>query len=213
MTVTYWRNPATGLIEGISEDGKTTVVQKSLDLTFDAMTKAGFRETIRPDGTAVWVQEGIDVPTTREWRYNPALGGAIAGEIANGGKISKLHKIHDWCPPYAVLARWLVKIPEFKQMIDEALKHRAMLHFEEIIETADEQYEKFKDDDDAGVQAAKLKIDSRKFLAEKGDADRFGTKTKATGDVAVQIVIDTGIRREEKDVTPQPQQIEAQDAE
>ncbi len=202
MTTTVWRNPETNLFEGISEDGTVVTLQKTLDAPFDATTKAGFSEHVRPDGSGYWVQDGTEVRESRTWQFNVALGGAIAAEIAAGASLSTLHKKHRWCPPYAILARWIQRAPEFKEMIDEAIKHRAVVHFEEIIETADAVYDKLKDDEDQMVAAGKLKIDSRKFVAEKSDPDKFGQKIKATGEVNVQIVIDTGIRREPIDVTP-----------
>jgi hypothetical protein len=106
-----------------------------------------------------------------------------------------LHKKLPWCPPYAIIARWISRLPEFKEMIDEALKHRATLHFEEIIEIADETALNMKGTEDE-FNAGKLKIDARKFMAEKGDQDKYGTKARGGGDVAVQIVIDTGIIRD-----------------
>jgi hypothetical protein len=192
---THWRNPQTGLIETIAEDGTVLAVQKSLDNPFDATTKAGFTEVVRPNGTTFWTQAGVDTKEAKDWFYNPMLGGAIAGEVSNGGRLSSLHKKHTWCPPYAILARWLSKIPEFKEMVDEALRHRATLHFEEIIEIADETAQAMKGTEDE-FNAGKLKIDARKFMAEKGDQDKYGTKNKGGGDVAVQIVIDTGIIRD-----------------
>ncbi len=199
---TYWRNPRTGLIEGVTEEGQVTTVQKSMDQPFDATTKAGFTEVVRPDGSIYWIQEGVDIKEVRSWAYNPMLGGAVASEIAAGASLSTMHKKFDWAPPYAIMARWMQRVPEFKEMVEQALKDRAVVHFEEIIETADEVYKAMKDDPDAMVAAGKLKIDARKFLAEKGDTDKFGAKQKASGEVNVQIVIDTGIRREIKDVTP-----------
>jgi hypothetical protein len=195
MEITYWRNPETNLIEGIDQEGRITHVQKSLDTPFDATTKAGFTEHVRPDGSIYWVQEGLGLAVDKSWTYNPMIGGAVAGEIAMGGRLSTLYKTFLWCPPYAILARWLVKVPEFKAMIEQAVRDRALTHFEEIIETADETYKRMQNTDDE-LGAAKLKIDARKFLAEKGDQDKYGTKNKVQGDVAVQIVIDTGIVRD-----------------
>ena len=68
--------------------------------------------------------------------------------------------------------------------------------------------------DEARTHAApKEKISALQWAAEKGNAERFGTKTKIVGDknAPVVFVIDTGIRRRgdegfiesgEKDVTP-----------
>jgi hypothetical protein len=198
---TYWRNPESGLIEGIDAEGRVVSLQSSFDHSID--DKAGFVEEKRPDGTIIHVQKGLDITQTRFWQYSPMLGGAIAAEVAAGSAISTLHKKFTWAPPYAVIARWLRINTEFKAMIDQAMKDRAVVHFEEAIQTADEVYEKLKDDDDHAVAAAKLKIDSRKFATEKGDKERFGTGKGVQGEVSVQIVIDTGIRRDEpKDVTP-----------
>lgn len=199
----YWRNPDTGLIESIDESGRTVAVQRSLDSPFDSATKAGFKEVVRPDGTSFWVQEGVDVKEVKSWFYNPMLGAVIAGEVASGARLSKLREKSADYPPYAILARWMSTFPDFKSMVDQALKDRALLHFEEVIDTADENYKRMAGSEDEH-QAAKLKIDARKFLAEKGDRDKFGTKPSTGGEGSVTILIQTGIDREPRDVTHAP---------
>lgn len=205
--ITYWRNPITGLIEGIKQTGEVLTVQKSLDAPMDVTTKAGFTEHTRTDGSKYWVQDGHGIVESKQWIYNEMLGGAIASEVASGARLSQLHKTFAWCPPMAVLARWRRVFLDFAEMIEQAERDRALIHFEEIIETADATYEKFKDDDDNAVQAAKLKIESRKWLAEKGNVDKFGSKSKVVTEGSVTIVIDTGIRREPIDVTPAVKEI------
>lgn len=207
--ITYWRNPITGLIEGVKSSGEVLTVQKSLDAPLDVTTKAGFSEHTRTDGSVYWAQDGNGITESKQWIYNDMLGGVIAGEIAAGARLSQLHKKFDWCPPYAILARWRQLVPAFKELVEQAERDRALVHFEEIIETADATYEKFKDDEDAGVQAAKLKIESRKWLAEKGNMDKFGNKSKVISEGSVTILIDTGIRREPIDVTPPIKEIKS----
>ena len=207
MQKTYWRNPETGLVEGIDESGRVVSIQKSMDVITDAHTKAGFREIKRADGTTVWVQDGLNVTESKSWFYNPALGGAIASEVAGGSALSTLSKKHEWAPPYAVIARWLVTIPEFKSMIDQAVKDRALVHLEDVLTTAADTYDRMKNSEDE-IAAAKLKVEALKFMSEKGDPDRYG-KGKGSVEANVQIVIDTGIRREElKDVTPITKEID-----
>jgi hypothetical protein len=196
----YFKNPETGLIEGIDESGKVVTVQKSVDILFDHSTKAGFKEITRPDGSIYWVQDGVDVPTVSSWFYNPMLGALIAAEIAKGGALSTLNKKDKQWPSYPILARWLVVHEDFKQMIEQAEKDRAYLRFEEVSETVEETYREFKGDEDNGIAAAKLKIDALKFLVEKGDRDKFGTKPQAQGGGGVTIIVDTGIDRTPREV-------------
>lgn len=199
MGVYYWLNPATKLVEGIDESGRVITAQKTLDAPFDSKSPNGFIERVRPNGETYWTQEGVDEAVSN-WTYSPMVAGAIASEIASGGLITTLHKKHSWCPPYAILSRWMTMYPEFKEAIDAATEHRATVHFEEIMTVADEAYREARGTDDQ-VAAAKMKIDAMKFLSEKGDKRKYG-REKSEGDTNVQIVISTGITREPKDVTP-----------
>ena len=200
--ITYWKNPITGLIEGIRADGEVEILQKDPMKLFDAKAPNGFEERERENGEKYWVAEDLPLRKIRSYAYNPAIGGAIASEVANGGYITTLWKKHEWCPPYSILARWLRLIPEFREMIDQATRDRAELHFEETISLADEAYENAHPDDK--LAAAKLQIESRKWVAEKANKEKFGNNNKLQVEGAVQIVVHTGIVR---DVTAKPEQI------
>lgn len=193
--ITYWRNPATGLIEGIRPDGTVLSAQKNLDAPFDLASKAGFKELVSPTGEVTWIQEDLELKKVHSWKYNHMIGSVIAGEVANGAAISTLHKKFDWCPPYAIIARWKKMFPEFKEMLDDALKDRALLRFEEVIEIADETGRRLQGTEDE-LGGAKLRIDARKYSAELDDKEAYGSK-KTDRDVGpVQILIQTGIQRE-----------------
>lgn len=204
--VIYWKNPDTGLVEGIGEDGRIQSIQRSLDQPFDISTKAGFTEVQRPDGSLYYVENGVEAGSTTGYTYSPMMAGVIAAEIASGGMISMLHEKNKQFPPYVVIMRWIAKHQEFKEMMDLAIKERAYLKFEQADIIAQEQYLKWKDDPDAGIQAAKLKIDTLKFLTEKGDRDKFGNKPTSGEGGGIQIFIDTGITRispeNTRDVSP-----------
>jgi hypothetical protein len=205
--IIYFKNPDTGLIEGMDESGKVITVQKSLDLLFDHSTKSGFKEVTRPNGETYWVEDGLEVPKVSSWYYNPMLAAAICTEVASGKSITKICKGGDY-PSYPIIARWLTVYPEFRKMMDQAEKDRAYLKFEEIEQTVDEMYTEFKGDEDNGLAAAKLKIESLKFLVEKGDKDKFGTKPPKEAGGGLTIIVDTGIRREPIDVTPKAKELE-----
>lgn len=208
MKITHWRNPETGLIEGIDETGAVVSIQRNPNLHLDVTTREGFTLQDTKDGRRIWVEDGLVDVKASGWNYTPALGGAIATLVASGASLTKIQKTDSSMPPYAVIARWISVIPEFKVMIDQALKDRAHLRAEEVLEIADETYREVKGTEDQ-VQGAKLAIDARKYTAEKDHADKYGSKAKQVGDVAVQIVIDTGIHREPLDVTPKAAEIEA----
>lgn len=201
----YFKNPDTGLIEGLDDKGQVVTMQKSVDLVYDHATRAGFREVKRPDGEVIWVEDGVDIPVISSWYYNPMLGAEIASAVAAGASLSTLAK--RGYPTYPVLARWLRVHADFKEMIEQAERDRAYLRFEEIQATAQETYDKYKDDPDTAIQAAKLKVESLKFLAEKGDKDKFGTKPGVGNGGGTTIIISTGIDREPIDVTPQPKEL------
>jgi len=202
--VIFWRNPNTGLVEALDESGRVVSVQKSLDAPFDANTKQGFSEQTRPDGTTIWVQDGVDGSQSKSWMYNEMLGAVIAGEIASGARISTLHAKNPDYPPYAILCRWMNKNADFKEMMEQAVKDRALVHFERILTEAEASHERNKTGED-DVAATKVLLDALKFTTEKGDRDKYGTKPSNLGEGNVTILIQTGIVRDEpREVTQLP---------
>ncbi len=207
MDITFWKNPETGLVESIDTNGKVVSVQKDPRVIFNPECPVGFTEYTDTSGKKTWVQDGLASAEVSSWIYNPAIGGAICTEISQGALLSTMSKKFSWCPPYAILARWLHKVPEFKEMFEQAKKDRAELHYEEIMQVADETYHNALGGEDE-IAAAKLKIDSRKWVAEKGDNEKFGQKTKQEVVGAVSIVVHTGIIREAKKIVDSVEQIE-----
>ena len=76
--------------------------------------------------------------------------------------------------------------------LEQARIDRTERWHDEALQTADEAY-KAGDDKMAGL--AKLKIDVRKWAAEKGDPDRYATKTKVQQESVMTVMVHTGILR------------------
>ncbi len=129
------------------------------------------------------------------FKYHEAYGQIISKLVSEGKTIKYITELQGM-PSRNQISNWLVKHDEFSKMMDQARKDRAEVHFDEIAEDKDEDHDASKDE----VQARKLKLDRLKFLASKGDPDRFGDRTKVSGDsdAPLQIVVSTGIVRAPK---------------
>jgi hypothetical protein len=186
-----------GLIEIIDlTTGKVLCVQRQpgddfLQAKFDNLTRI---ET--PEGP-VWIEKGIDpsrVALSPKIAYSPAWADLIAEKMVNGveegkGGASLLKACQSVGLPYSLVCRWRREFSEFRAIIDEARKDRAEAFHDEIVDTARVQAE--------GDKHAKVHIDALKWAAEKGDPEKFGSKTKLQLDsnAPVAFLIDTGIRR------------------
>ena len=90
--------------------------------------------------------------------------------------------------------RWRNKHPDFDEQLKAARRDRADYYHDQVMEVA----QRANIDKDE-VSALKLKTDLYKWGAEKANPQEYGAQTKITGDTnaPLQIVVDTGIKREE----------------
>lgn len=75
----------------------------------------------------------------------------------------------------------LLKDSEFKEQLAEAKKDRADLFYEKIVDSVDDVLEKEE------VPAAKLRIDTLKYLASIDNPDKYSEKVKHQHDINVNI--------------------------
>lgn len=75
----------------------------------------------------------------------------------------------------------LIKNPEFKESVAEAKRARADVFYEKIVDSVDNVVEKDE------VPAAKLRIDTLKYLAATDNPDKYSEKIKHQHDVNINI--------------------------
>jgi len=121
--------------------------------------------------------------------YNLETAKKILHLVREGHTIAAIGRMSEF-PSSAIIFNWLGKHPDFKEAMEQARIDRAEVYHDKALEVA----ENVTDKED--VPAARLKIDTYKWAAEKGDKSRYGT-SKIDIDVNQRdiVVIDTGIDR------------------
>jgi hypothetical protein len=139
-----------------------------------------------PEGT-VWVEKGIDLDKInfeKPWPFSKLMGDLLCQRIVEG--ITLLKACEEFKVPYSLVCRWKREFPEFGEALEAARKDRAEAFHDKAIQKAQESKRPY------------LEVDTLRWAAEKGDAQRFGNQTKIVGDknAPLAFVLDTGIRRE-----------------
>lgn len=182
----FYRKNKRGLIEAIEKGtGRILAVQSSAeDLLKDKFERVVQIDT--PQGP-VWIEKGLNfdlVHRLEPYPYSKILADLVCEEIAvhAGSMRSASEKLN---VPYSAILRWKRENEEFRNEIAIAEKERAGSFHDEILEEA----RKSRDQ--------KTKIATLQWAAEKGDSEKYGAKTKISGDknAPLTIVLDTGIRR------------------
>jgi len=202
----FARTNSQGIVEVVSErTGQIIAMQKTME---DLLRNKSDQlvEYICDDGTKVYIQKGLpsELIPKHQVIYSTTIADIICQKIAEGATITSICE-DDKMPNYSTLTRWRKAHEDFSEMFEQALKDRAHIYHDKAIDAAEAAVTK----DDAAVQS--LKMNAYKWGAEKGNPDRFGTRTKITGDnTGHGFVILTGVPQpdEEKDVTPKEPQLE-----
>jgi hypothetical protein len=126
-------------------------------------------------------------------RYRPDVGDAVCLLVRLGSTLKEAAKrlpIKDVTTIYS----WRSTHPDFKEKLDAARKDAADNFIDKIQEIADT-----KDIPKEDVPGARLRVDSYKWLAEKANPQKYSPKSviAADEDNPLQIIIDTGITRDE----------------
>lgn len=195
------RNAATGLIEILDAiTGDIIAVQHSHDFTPGSNDPERSILVTTPEGHTVELQKGPASEAYEQdtslipsrWRYSDTLAQLICEQIVLGERITKLPNGY---PPYSVIARWRKSQDGFRQMLEDATRDRA----DQFHDMAMDYLEEMKESDaEDRASVARVQIDAIKWMAKVGNVDRYGDKTKISGDpmAPLQIILDTGIRRE-----------------
>jgi hypothetical protein len=123
--------------------------------------------------------------------YSKPVADFICQKYMEGLTMSKIAKL-DGVPPQHIIYSWKRHHPEFRKDLKLAKEDRAEYFHDEILDEA----RSIKKKSEAVV--AKVKIDALKWAAGVNNPKEYSGKAEekeATG--ALQIIIDTGIRRKE----------------
>lgn len=201
---TFTRVNKSGLLEVVDEDsGEVVAVQKSYDADLFADKRDQLLE-YEIDGKKVLVERGINLDSVHSGgpTYSNFLADIICQRVAEGDTFVKICAEPNM-PSYGTLTRWRRQHTHFDEMLEQARADRAEFFHDSVIKSAEE----VKTKDDAVIQKAKM--DAYKWAAEKGNPDKFGNRTKISGDkgAPLQLIIDTGVPASD-DKEPEPRDVE-----
>lgn len=194
------RNAATGLIEILDAiTGDIIAVQHTYDFTPGSNDPERSILVTTPEGHTVELQKGPASEAYEQdtslipsrWRYSDTLAQLICEQITMGERITKLPRGY---PPYSTVARWRKERPEFRQMLEDAVKDRADQFHDMLLDYLEEMKESGAED---RASVARVQIDAIKWMSKVGNVDKYGDKTKISGDSSspLTIVLESGIRR------------------
>lgn len=107
--------------------------------------------------------------------FSQEIADSICEQIADGLSLRAIC-LNDDMPSKTTVFRWLSKNSEFSDQYARAREEQADLLFDETLEIAD-QYDSVKDKTDVDhIQRAKLRIDTRKWIAGKLRPKKYGEK-------------------------------------
>lgn len=183
-----------GLIETVNiYTGETVAIQS----TKDDILKSKQEKMVQvqmPDGSTMWLEKGLNIGEyipRKRWSYSEIIIDLICTKLLEGKSLRDICK-EPGMPPYHILSRWRRSYPEVDSRIKDARHDYAEILREQVVEEA------LAADEDS-VQTAKVRMDALKWAAGVDNPDRYGNKAKVAveGQVAMQLLVDTGIRRPE----------------
>ena len=147
--------------------------------------QARFREVELPDGRKVLMENGIGSRThvTRSYLIDGTAQRLLADEIALGNSIPEA--CANLNLDYNEVLSFKRSNPDFASLLEQARRDRAdTMHEMVLIEGRNAIDEK-------------VRIETYKYMADKGNPDSYGNRTKLTGDknAPLTFLLDTGIRR------------------
>lgn len=161
-------------------------------------------------GKAILCERGVDardLPDDYEcFDRNMLVYTLIAEAVAEGASLNEVAK-KKGMPSRTTMFRWLKQDENFRAMVDAAEKYRAEHFHGKLQEVAKRVKE-------SNAKSSKVKADVYKHLMAIGDREKYGQQTKIVGDPnqPVSFIVDTGIRRLEKN-PPIPAESRVVDAE
>lgn len=183
-----------GLIETVNiYTGETVAIQSTKDDILKAKQER-MSQVQMPDGSLIWLENGVNIDNLaprKRWTYSSIIIDLICTKLLEGKPLSQICK-EPGMPPYYILSSWRRKYDEVDQRIKDARMDYAEILREQVLEEA------MAADEDS-VQTAKVRMDALKWAAGVDNPERYGNKSKVAveGSMAMQLLVDTGIRRPE----------------
>lgn len=179
------RNKKSGLIEIVDmHTGEVLAVQFSHRDILQGK-QARFREVELPDGRKVLMENGIGARThvTRSYLIDGTAQRLLADEIALGNSIPEACENLNLC--YNEVLSFKRENKEFASLLEEARRDRADTMHEMVLIEGRKAIDE------------KVRIETYKYMADKGNPESYGNRTKITGDKnsPLTLLLDTGIRR------------------
>jgi hypothetical protein len=159
--------------------------------TFHVLEDGELREIDMISGEIVRRESWVPEKSKRTWKFSQAMADMICSKILAGKALTAVCE-EPGMPGYHIVSHWRRANPDFAEQIDQAITDRAEVYHDKIMEVVEELDTAPEKD---MVSAARVKVEALKWAAEVGNKARFGKKEMQGGNVAVQLVINTGIDR------------------
>ena len=194
------RNIQYGYMETVDAlSGEVIAVQSDYNESF-VLGKMDELIEVTIDGKTILMQKGMSLPASyvpKNSKFSRPLADLIIEEIIEGIGITKACQKYNIS--YATLMRWSEDYPEFGKELDKAKRYRADATHDKIVDFVKDLTERQLNK--TQVEAIGKAADLLKWSAEKSDPNRFGNKTEKGQQGVTNIIIQTGISREETPVT------------
>ena len=144
----------------------------------------------------------------RPSKYTEELGSEICARLAEGESMRKIAK-DEAMPSTVTMFTWLRVHTEFLNQYDRAKEECADMYAEEIVEIADDStndYIDVKDENGATgatrlntehVQRSRLRVDTRKWIASKLKAKKYGDKIQQDINIPEGVIFNMSFSNED----------------
>ena len=191
----FWQsNPETGLVEKVDIRSGQVVVVQAKETPFEELKRSDCIEIEGPSGEKMLIQRGIsqeNLPSRMKFKYSDVFRDIFCQKLLEGMTATKIAELPEM-PNYTYLCRMRSHYPDFKAAWDDARKIRA----DSLCDTVLDDVKGIKSSDES--TKLRTKIDALKWIASVDNPDRYGNKTKITGDAdnPIGFVIQSFISKE-----------------
>lgn len=144
------------------------------------------------------------MPAGRPSSYTEELGDRVCEAYSTvSGGLREAFSADPDLPDIATVYRWEQEYPEFRDRLDRARARRAHLMAQEAVDIADasdgdtlvktnKAGEEFETPNHEWINRSRLRVETRKWLAQMLNQRAYGNKTEQTGSLEVRHVIHVG---------------------
>lgn len=126
-------------------------------------------------------------PGGRPSEYTPEIAQRICDEIASGRSLNRICKEEDWTPEQKTVYRWIGSNEEFRQKYRVARESQQEAHANQILDIADDVA---NCTEPAVVNAARLRVDTRKWLMARLLPRVYGDKVEVSATLTLAAFVD-----------------------